>query len=191
MQLNPLTLKETCGFHGYPAFPLNEERMEYKNPIPLFVKRCPPRNRQGFQEYLKDFGLNLTQEKASSLSDMALLAYTGGMLPTDSFSFLNTFEGVDSAFQFIMRVAGTQYHTEGIEVGSSLKIEFEPANQIDSNAILFKYQNQNAGYVPRPLQNSFKTWLLENRVDSSIVFKWNGTPEHPVLYAYISIQAKP
>jgi len=48
-----------------------------------FVRRLPPRSRDDFSEYLDRYRL----PNNARFSDLALLAYTGGKLPSDGFEF--------------------------------------------------------------------------------------------------------
>lgn len=72
---------KAAGFLGYPAFRL-KTATHTQGVMSAFMRRLPPRKRE-------DFGAYLTQHwlpNPFTLSDFALLGYTGAKLPSDGFA---------------------------------------------------------------------------------------------------------
>jgi hypothetical protein len=186
------------GFNGYPAFPLSEnnERV-FKNPVPVLMQRCPPRDRVDFDVFLKAYGLNLDEQQQRELTDFQLLGYTGAPLSTDTFCILNPFKAVSEAFTFVMRVSGVHHHyAQGtsfskedaqILTGKLLVLNDEPTNKIDTHAQRLDLEGKTFGYVNRLLACQFKTWKASNRLESIRVFRCNGRKNHVSVYAIVSV----
>lgn len=180
------------GFKGFPAFSL--EQKTHKNPLPVFMRRCPPKSRSDYATYLRAFGLD--PQKQDGLDDFTLLGYTGAHVPENRFNLANPFVGVSSPFDFVMQVAGA--HHEFLKknpaikpntlIESTLKAEAEPENEFDNKAIkLLLESGETLGYVPRGLNETFHKWLGENEVLDIKISRTNGMPDHPYVYAYIKV----
>ena len=112
------------------------------------IRRIPPRKRNDFTSFLKSIRIdpNLT------LSNLALLAYSEGKLPSDGFSFVHTFEDATPAFEIFSEVAGYRHYASDVhEIYVGFKIQFvpEPENEYDENAIKIIAGGIKIGYVNR------------------------------------------
>jgi hypothetical protein len=78
-----MALAKQNGFKGYPAFSMVNR--VHKNPLPTFIRRCMPRNRRDFCDYLSAFGLDASNKEVRDMPDFALLGYTGARLTANPF----------------------------------------------------------------------------------------------------------
>jgi len=87
------------GFTIYPAF--RDVNKEYTvGVIEAFSRRIPPRSRNDFEEYLKNFRLPANVQ----MSDFALLGYSGAKLPSDGFSIVNSLEDACVPSEFLIEL---------------------------------------------------------------------------------------
>jgi hypothetical protein len=170
------------GFEGYPAFRVSENEY-HNNVLATFTRRLPPRKREDFSEYLAAHRLPST----FSGSDMALLAYTGAKLPSDSFELVPDLSDSKLPLQIIMEVAGYRYHKkEGLKENDTVKFSFDKDNPYDTNAIAITHSGQKIGYICRPFLSIMKKWLHTAHVYAKIE-RLNGKPERPVVYLFVSV----
>jgi len=73
--------------------------------LDAFVRRLPPRSRDDFSEYLDRYRL----PNNARFSDLALLAYTGGKLPSDGFEFCADLDQARPPFELVIEIAGFRY----------------------------------------------------------------------------------
>jgi hypothetical protein len=186
------------GFKGFFSFPLTEEEISYPNPVPVFMRRLPPKNRQNYAEYLTAFGLDAENPPES---DFTLLGYTGAHLLDDPYHVLNTFEGIKTGFSFISKVSAAQQcffsHNDekSLNLASNpyptLILKPDPENPKDPNAIQIFIQLSEClvpfGYVHKELTLSIKTWQNEGRRLEARLFRVNGQPNHRHAYASIHV----
>lgn len=177
--------KNACekGFTGYPAFSLSQ-RIHSNNIMATFSSRLPPRSRADFAKYLKSYCL----PEDFSGSDIVLLAYTGGSLPSDRFSFIPDLDASEAPFDYLMEVAGTRYCLkepmtllEEIKVGDIVQLELDLMNTYDKNAIGVFYNAKKIGYVNRLLCQTVKKYFLANKIQA-VIGKKNGTNNRPLIY---------
>ncbi|TAE32399.1 MAG: hypothetical protein EAY65_06875 [Alphaproteobacteria bacterium] len=71
------------GFQGYPAFSLQHQNHNH-DVLAAFARRIPSRKRGDFLEYLSYW--HISPQAGESMSDFALLGYTGAGLPSDGFN---------------------------------------------------------------------------------------------------------
>lgn len=182
------------GFKGFPAFSI--DKLEHKNPVEIFMRRCPPKDRSDYGVYLKSFGLNPDHADVKNLTDFALLGYCGAYVPTDPFNLVNPFLRVSSPFDFIMQVAGahhTYFESHIPQEASSLinqkiNVQPEPENEFDPYAVaLYLTNGEKLGYVQKNLSKSFLEWNKQGLINTVEVCRTNGRPDHPYVYAYIQI----
>jgi hypothetical protein len=174
------------GFTGYPAFKINT--VEHTQGIlDAFMRRLPPRNREDFNEYLARHRL----PDNFKFSDLALLAYTGGKLPSDGFEFCADLDNARPPFELIIEVAGFRHQSEVKSSDLSLngKIEFltEPSNDFDSNAIAIIYKSIRIGYVGRAHTRALHHWLVAGYTIDATIERINGKPERPLIYLFVSV----
>lgn len=181
-----------AGFQGFPAFDM--QKAEHRNPLPVFMRRCPPKERRDFDEYLKAFSLNPESPEVQNMSDFALLGYTGAYVPNNPFNLINPFSNQNKAFEFVMQIAGAHHwyfaknSKEGIE-GKNLQAIKEPENTKDHNAVFLKLDDHKFGYIQRGLNTSFASWIDDDRIESIKISRVNGRADHPYAYAFVKISS--
>lgn len=185
------------GFIGYGLF--NDYKQIYtENVMDEFIRRLPPRKRKDFNHYL----LSLRIPPKTEISDFALLGYSGATLPSDSFSILNTFEGVEGGCQFLHEIAGFRYHmkTEGmiskektsgniflhIGIGDKVDLVPEPDNEYDSRAIRIDHNGRKLGYINRLMTSAFHRWITTKSVTATIE-KVLGRIERPRVFLFVDV----
>lgn len=182
---------QSLGFDGYAAFKI--DKIDHTiNVLDAFMRRLPPRSRTDFSEYLKN--LRLPENLSSSLSDFALLGYSGAKLPSDGFSIIPCFESVPKPFEFLMEVAGFRHLDQQAEIklneiilGTPAQFEKEPQNPIDPHAIRILMQNQKIGYVPRGYLSAFHQWMEKAYTLKGVVERKNGEITVPSLYLFVAV----
>lgn len=185
------------GFLGYGLF--NDFKKVYEdNVMDEFVRRLPQRKRKDFDHYL----LSLRIPPKTEISYFALLGYSGATLPSDSFSIVNTFEGVEGGCQFLHEIAGFRYHmkVEGvlskrestgniflhIGIGDKVDLVPEPDNEYDSDAIRIGHDGRKLGYINRLMTPAFHRWLSTRNVTATIE-KVLGSIERPRVFLFVEI----
>jgi len=169
------------GFACYPAF--RKWEREYTDGVMAsFLRRLPPRSRGDFPKFLEQWRLT-TQ---STLSDFALLAYSGGRLPSDGFSVVWPMDEVQAPGEVLLEVAGFRY--QGIDlselsVGMPVSFVPEPENPYDHKALRIEIEGRRIGYVKRAQRTAVSTWLAQYKVEASLE-RFNGTKERPVIHVF-------
>ncbi len=182
------------GFQGFPAFDL--DKLEHKNPLPVFMRRCPPKDRRDFDKYLKAFSLNPESDDVQNMSDFTLLGYTGAYVPSNPFNLINPFSDQAQSFEFVMQVAGAHhnyFNTHSLDEdmkGKDLQAKKEPNNNFDPNAIVLTLDEEKFGYIQRGLNTSFINWLEKDRIESINISRVNGSAQHPYAYTFVKISAE-
>ncbi|MFM7469330.1 MAG: hypothetical protein ACKO37_07520 [Vampirovibrionales bacterium] len=184
------------GFKEHPAFVMSSEDPQrlYKNPVALLGKRCPPRHRVDYRDYLQAFCLN----PDITYDDFTLLAYTGGRISGDPFHVVNKLEGIQEGSRFIIQLAGCDTHyfkavesplsPEAMQ-GLPLTLVPEPENEYDPHAMSVTLQGTPLGYIHRVLAEPFHTWHAQQRIESIRIYRVNGTHDHRYVYAYVTLYA--
>ncbi len=173
----------SLGFVCYPAFrKLHAE--EYTGGVmDSFLRRLPPRSRGDFTQFLEQWRLPAT---ANTVSDFALLAYTGAKLPSDGFSVVWPLDEVTSPGEVLLEVAGFRYQNIGLSavtVDAPVGFVLEPENAYDDKAIRMEVARRPIGYVKRSQRDAVANWLVHYHVEA-FVERINGTPERPVIYVF-------
>lgn len=183
---NEFRKAQSLGFKEYTGFPI-EQRI-HENVLFVFMKRLPPRSRGDFGKYLD----SLRIRKDATISDFALLGYSGARLPDDDFTVIHTFEQGVSPFEFLLHIQGYRYYAERLPF-DSIKLEQEaifqpePENKSDPKAIKIIVGGTHSGYVCRGLTESFHKWFKMGYKIEAAVERKNGTVDHPEIYLYVSI----
>jgi hypothetical protein len=181
----------TLGFECYPAF-RKQDRIYTEGVMDSFMRRLPPRKRGDFTKYLEQW--RLTADATGSLSDFALLAYTGGKLPTDGFSVVWPLDEIEAPGEILLEVAGFRYQDvelDELSVGMPVSFFPEPDNQYDSQAIRVDAGGKRIGYVKRQQCDAVARWLERYHVEAFLE-RFNGTAERPVVYVFCRLsQRKP
>lgn len=178
------------GFTGLTAYPYEANKEYNGNLVDVLSRRLPPDSRPDYEDYLRSYRISPSAENITTLS---LLAYTTGKLAGDGFSFANTFEGVDSPFDFTFEIAGFR-HNEGMKLENieslqdvEVTLKKEPSNQYDNNAIAVEYNGKKLGYMPHGI-NSIMMSLLDKHKIKAFIEKINGTIERPNVLVYVAVE---
>lgn len=173
------------GFTYYPAF--RKIDREYPDrPLDSFMRRLPPRTRGDYAKYLAQWCLTPEQ----SISDFALLGYTGASLPTDGFSITPILEDVTAPAEFLMEVTGVRHQNiDRKKLTSEMPVTFkkEPENPKDPAAIAIYAQEQKIGYVNRIQTKGIANLMESNKVKPHIE-RINGTTECPNIYLFVEVR---
>jgi hypothetical protein len=174
-----------AGFKGYPAFRL-DDKVFASGVREAFMRRLPPRNRGDFDAFLKMHKLPVP----FTGSDLALLGYTGGRLPSDGFGFVPEFGAGGAPCQYILEIAGVRHvfghDLSSVEVGDAVDFRAEPENPIDSDAIAADHCGRKLGYVNRAMLGTFSKWLSNARMTATIE-RLNGKPDRPLVYVRVNV----
>ena len=178
---------QSLGFKEYTGFSANHRKHE--KVLFAFIKRLPPRSRGDFGKYLD----SLRIQKDVTISNFALLGYSGAKLPDDDFAVINTFENAVPPFEFLLHVQGYRYYAEqlplaNIRLEQEAAFQAEPENKIDPKAVKIIVSGTHVGYVCRGLTESFHKWFeMGYKIDASIE-RINGTNDRPEIYLYVSVK---
>lgn len=175
------------GFKGYPAFQAKAETTYDTQVMEAFIRRLPSRSRRDFSRFLELRGIR----PDVSISDFALLGYTGAKLPDDGFELVHPFDEANEPFEFITEIAGfrhaSEINAEDIAIGSAVSFVREPMNEYDSRAIRIEMNGKKLGYVDRGRLELFHKHFNAGDMISGEVNRRNGTVERPLIYIYTSI----
>jgi hypothetical protein len=176
---------ERLGYQGYPAFSLKRE-IHREGVLAAFMRRLPPRTRPDFEEYKRQFRLS----ELLHVSDFGLLAVTEAKLPNDGFSLVDPLDASLSACDLMLEVAGYRHYAEKLELreGDAVRLEPEPTNPKDPNAIVVQGGKKCVGYINRLQTATFLHWLKERHV-TAVVERLNGRADKP--RAFIFVQVRP
>ncbi|HEY7811435.1 MAG TPA: HIRAN domain-containing protein [Allosphingosinicella sp.] len=177
---------QKAGFQGHPAFDFRQP-VHHHNVLEIFIKRVPPRNRLDFHQFLSKHRL----AHFPSISDFALLGYSGARLPGDGFYLEIDFSLERPPLEFLMEVSGFRYY-QGMHVqmetlqGLPVQLLPEPHNPMDPNAVQLYAGAVKLGYVPRPQAASIRAWMPYHAISASIE-RIEGAPLRPQVYLFIRI----
>lgn len=185
LQGNDLEEAKRSGFKGYTAFKHFDQVYRF-GVMESFMTRLPPRSREDFDKFLDywhiDSGLK------SSISDFALLGYTGAALPRDGFRFMPVFP-VLPRLEFIVEVAGHRYQDNVCEIGEEVRFVSEADNPHDPDAIsVVTADGCKLGYVMHGLNRQFGHWLKAGNLCGEIV-RINGTSDRPIVLVYVEFES--
>lgn len=156
----------------------------------VFRRRLPPKKRKDYGRFLKSIRIHSKE----SLSDFALLGYSGAYLPSDAFTLVHTFENTDGSCQLLQEIAGFRYHmknTDGnifmdIALGDNVNFFPEPDNPYDPQAIKIVFKGKTIGYINKFMTPTFNKWLKERNVEA--VFEdVRGTLERPRIFLFVNV----
>ncbi len=182
------------GFKHFSGFS-DVNKIYETNVIDYFVTRMPPRFRRDFPNYLESLGISRNLD-LETVSDFALLAYSGAVLATDTFRLINPFNNIQANDNLKLEVVGCRHHPnfdrnnlierlnnkEHIEV----KLIEEPTNKHDKNAVQVFIDNAHVGYINKIQALAIKKSLKEFTIESHL-YKANGTEERPRLFICLHV----
>ena len=168
-----------------PLDPFSDETKVHISPdlFPIFERRLPPDWRSS--EYQK-LGLEKGQ-------DIEYLRQSGGRIEGDTLEFLEPLVECDGATELELEfpVAGWRYYDgdqvlDSLQPGAPLKLELEPENKHDPNAIrVLTPDGTMLGYVPRIYAWYFDDAVGEHRYTASVTN--TGSPTDRVLGVRVSL----
>lgn len=181
---------EACaaGFIHFPAF--RKTTLSYDlGVIETFMRRLPPSSRGDYAKYLEQFRLR----PESPISEMALLAYTGAKLPSDGFSIIDPLEDMSKSSDVLIEVAGFR-HTSAIArddliIGARARLQEEPDNPHDPNAMAVYIDSERIGHVPRQQAPALRA-LARNDAVELFIERVNGQPQRPLVYLFAKIRPR-
>ncbi|TVU91981.1 HIRAN domain-containing protein [Vreelandella titanicae] len=169
------------GFRGYPAFPMKQAEHSHQV-LEAFTRRLPPRSRRDFGRYLE---LRAIPADAT-ITDFALLGYSGAKLPNDGFELVHPFDNPPETFEVLIEIAGFRHESQlevtDLPAGSSVQLLPEPENPMDAAAIRIESAGRKLGYAPRGHLDMLHRMLKEGAILEGEVFRVNGTSERPLVY---------
>lgn len=181
-----------AGFVGFTAFPANQTAPYNGSVEAVLAKRLASPSRPDYQEYLRSHRIDPAQ--AEKLSVLGLLAYTGGKLASDGFSFAHMFDDAEPPFDFTFEVAGFR-HQAGMQhfnpisalQGAAVDFVLEPENIRDPEAIAVRSSGVMLGYVHKGLRGVMRR-LMEDHQVSGHVTRLNGTTERPCVIVLVQVR---
>lgn len=176
------------GFQGYPAFDIKQEVHE-QGIMEALSRRLPPRKREDFGDFLAQF--RLPADFAGS--DFALLGYTGGKLPSDTFGFAPDFSNISLPIDLLLEIAGFR-HQDCMgqftpTIGLPLQFVIDNDNQVDRNAVKVLCNGQNLGYINRAFLPWFADRVSNGEAIEATIERVNGKPERPLIYALCRLRS--
>ncbi|WP_186157067.1 hypothetical protein [Burkholderia gladioli] len=178
-----------CGFIGYPAF-VSSTTTHEQGVLEALSRRLPPRKREDFSDFLAKHRL----PDPFSLSDVALLGYTGAALPSDGFSFVPDFPDYPGPFDFITELAGVRHvhglNLAGITPGNDVEFAFDRENPVDRDAIFVVHKGKPLGYMNRALRLRVAKWASTGYLTARIE-RINGTADRPRVFVRLEYRCEP
>jgi hypothetical protein len=164
--------------------PFDDINKVYKSDtlFPSFSSRLPDKKRRGIERILSKYGLQ-------EYDEYKLLKRSGARLPIDSLEFIDPiFKMHNGKINRIFYIAGVRYYIgcKGedcnkalhLEVGNKLKLELDPENQYDKNAIkIIDEKGNHVGYLPRYYSESMTNILKEGARYNCTVLEVNKENE--------------
>lgn len=175
------------GFEAYSAF--QDTNKVHDNVLDAFMRRLPPRTRGDFSHYLEGFRLRPNV----SISDFALLGYSGAKLLSDGFSIIYPFNDVQGACELLLEAANYKPiwdNKTDLKINDAASFSKEWNSKVQETAICINVNNNCIGYVNRGLIPTFIEWIENNRIQDAWVEKINGTPGKPTAYLFVRIIAR-
>ncbi len=171
---------KAAGFLGYPAFRL-KTATHTQGVMSAFMRRLPPRKREDFGAYLAQHWL----PNPFTLSDFALLGYTGAKLPSDGFALVPAFDPARLPCEYVTEIAGTRHMGpevfDSAQVGDVVTLQADSANPVDSKALLVMKGDMRLGYINRALLPAVHGWLQYANLHCELVKKADRSGR-PLLY---------
>ncbi len=178
------------GFTGLTAFPYAPDKTYNGSVKDALAKRVASPERSDYADYLRFYRLPTDRD----LSLMQLLAYTGGGLAGDGFSFAYTFDKTTAPFDFTFEIAGFR-HNEGMKVQPIMTLQTqpvtlveEPSNLSDPMAVAVMYGDIKLGFVPKGLATAVKNAILHQHQVSAFITRINGTKERPSIHVMVEVR---
>ena len=120
------------GFVHYEGFP-DTDKIYSENVIEIFGQRLMRSDRPDLKNFYDFWGIDLRKKE----DKYYMLAFTQGILPTDSFEFLADFNPVKN-LSFVTEITNLSQlliSSDKVAIGDFLRYELEPENEYDRNAV--------------------------------------------------------
>lgn len=120
------------GFIHYEGFP-DTDKIYTENVIDIFGQRLMRSERPDLEDFYNFWNIDFNKRD----DKYYMLAYTQGLLPTDSFEFLADFNPIMD-LSFVTEITGlseSKIPSEIISIGDVLKYKLETENTFDKNAV--------------------------------------------------------
>lgn len=180
------------GFTGFTSFPVTDGMLYNGSVETVLAKRLAPTSRSDYRDYLLSHRID--PEQADKLSVLGLLAYTGGKLAGDGFSFAHTFDDAVPPFDFTFEIAGFRHnagmkHFEPLTMLDGKEVQFvpEPTNIKDKEAIAVISDGVLLGHVPKGLRTVMRG-LIEAHTVTGHVTRLNGTQDRPCVVILVQVR---
>ncbi|PKB16805.1 hypothetical protein [Flavobacterium sp. 5] len=120
------------GFVHYEGFP-DTDKIYTENVIEIFGQRIIRTDRPDLKNFYDFWEI----DKKKKENKYYMLAFTQGLLPTDSFEFLADFNPIDdlSFVTEITNLSEAQISSDKVSIGDVLRYELEPNNIYDNKAV--------------------------------------------------------
>lgn len=178
---------KSLGFVGYPAFRLSSI-VYTEGVIEALRRRLPPRSRPDYGKYLLSIGFAPGVEP----SDLSLLTYTEAKLPSDGFSVVDPLDPDQHDADVLVELAGSRYylkHSPGDKAGLPVRLQPEPTNLHDSNAIQVFVEDMLLGYINRLQAPTIGHWIKARELHTSL-HRANGSPDRPKIYVLLRVRSR-
>jgi hypothetical protein len=132
------------GFIHYEGFP-DTTKVYTENVIEIFGQRLMRSERPDLKDFYDFWGVDLKKKE----DKYYMLAFTQGMLPTDSFEFLADFNPEDN-LSFVTEITGlseAEIISDKVSIGDILNYELEPQNSFDKKAVKVFKDNFYLGHI--------------------------------------------
>jgi hypothetical protein len=132
------------GFNHYESFP-DVTKIYKENIIEIFGQRLMRSERPDLKDFYDFWNIDLEKRE----NKYYMLAFTQGLLPTDSFEFLANFNPVKN-LSFVTEIAGlskTQISSDIVSNGDILRYVLESNNSFDKNAVKVFKGDLELGYI--------------------------------------------
>ena len=120
------------GFIHYEGFP-DTDKIYTENVVDIFGQRLMRSERPDLEDFYNFWNIDFNKRD----DKYYMLAFTEGLLPTDSFEFLADFNPIKD-LSFVTEITGlseSKIPSEIISIGDVLKYKLEPENTFDKNAV--------------------------------------------------------
>ena len=134
------------GFTSYEGFP-DTSKIYTENVVSIFGQRIMRSERNDVDDFYTFWQI----EKTYKDDNFYMLAYTQGLLPTDSFEFLADFYP-KKGLSFISEIAGLsklKLKPNSLKNGDQLTYKLEPTNDQDHDAVKLFKEGEFVGYVKK------------------------------------------
>lgn len=180
------------GFKGMTVYPYAPAKKYNGNVEEVLAKRLASPSRSDYADYLRSY--RLPPDRADQLTVMQLLAYTGGVLAGDGFSFAHTFDNAQPPFDFTFEIAGFR-HNDGMKEFSLAALQnqpvtlaHDPENPHDDHAVAVWHQQTRLGFVPKGMATALVDKIMNQYTMQASITRINGTKDRPSVWVMVEVR---